>query len=58
MPKDVRLPAIGGSGTMSLTTLDRRTDSAAGPTASSMRVMETGLALIAIVVALLLNLWR
>ena len=43
---------------MSLNTLDRRTDSAVAPSASSMRVMETGLALIAIVVALLLNIWR
>lgn len=31
---------------------------ASAPTATSMRAMETGLALVAIVVALLLNVWR
>ena len=31
---------------------------AAAPTETSMRAMETGLALVAIVVALLLNVWR
>ena len=61
---DQRIPvaiggtATGGTATMSLNTFDRiqRRPSAGPP--SSMRVMETGLALIAIAVALLLNLGR
>ena len=53
------LAAIGGSGTMRLDTFDGfHQHPAAAPTASSMRVMETGLAFLAIVVALLLNLGR
>lgn len=53
------LVAIGGSGTMSLNTFRRaRQAPYAEPSASSMRFMETGLALVAIAVALLLNLGR
>ena len=48
---------------MSLNTFDNTFDQVtsergAAPTASSMRLMETGLAFVAIVVALLLNLGR
>jgi hypothetical protein len=54
------LVAIGGSGTMNLRTTRRTPYSApySAPSASSMRVMETGLALVAIAVALLLNIGR
>jgi hypothetical protein len=65
------LVTIGGSGTMSLNTFDRvspfnrmqavaRTAPApeAVPSPASMRLMETGLAFVAIAVALLLNLGR
>ena len=51
--------AIGGSTTMQLNSFPRlRRHPADQPSASSMRVMETGLALVAIAVALLLNLGR
>lgn len=56
------LVAIGGSATMRLQTLNHlqqaTSDPGAAPSAHSMRVMETGLAFVAIVVALLLNLGR
>ena len=53
------LVAIGGSGTMSLDSFRRvRHESYAAPSEASMRFMETGLALVAIAVALLLNLGR
>lgn len=53
------LMPIGGSGTMSLQSLQRaRREPYAVPAAASMRVMETGLAIVAIAVALLLNLGR
>lgn len=53
------LAAIGGSGTVRLETFDGlHQHPAAAPTVSSMRVMETGLAFLAIFVALLLNLGR
>ena len=51
--------AIGGSAAMSLQTFDPTTPKpGAVPSAASMRVMETGLAFVAILVALLLNLGR
>ena len=51
--------AIGGSTTMQLRTFPRlRREPDAPPSTASMRVMETGLALVAIAVALLLNLGR
>jgi len=53
------LAAIGGSGTMSLDTFRRaHREPYAAPSASSMRFMETGLAFVAIVVAVLLNFAR
>jgi hypothetical protein len=61
MPADLSASriAIGGSATMSLNTFDRAgVERGAAPSASSMRFMETGLALVAIAVALLLNLGR
>jgi hypothetical protein len=51
--------AIGGTTTMSLNMFERiQRQPAAAPAPSSMRIMETGLALVAIAVALLLNLGR
>ena len=53
------LAAFGGSATMSLQTFDRVTNErVATQSTTSMRFMETGLAFIAIAVALLLNLGR
>lgn len=69
-PSDVSMTAtptivaIGGSGAMSLQTFEPSTftpvtaEPVPAPSASSMRRMETGLAFIAILVALLLNLGR